>query len=83
MALQLTYNEIENCYLKAIPTTIQETIVDDIKIFQTFITYEILFQKEGEIIMRDCFLLNFNPNESIFTQMYDNLKKTYTNAINI
>lgn len=81
MALELNYNGQKNCYLKAVPTTITEYFIDDIKHFNTYIIYTIYNYKGGDIIMRDGMEINFNPNLSIFTQIYNRLKEIYPQAI--
>lgn len=83
MALELKYGEYESAYLKMVPTTIQEEIIDEQKVFSTFIIYDIKTSKEGEIIFRDSLLISFNPEESIFIQSYNYLKNIYKEAIDI
>lgn len=83
MALALTYNGKENCYLKAVPTTINEIYVDEIKTFTTYVIYSISTEIGGEIIFRDGFEIEFNPEESIFIQCYNYLKSIYKEATDI
>jgi hypothetical protein len=81
MGLELNYNGQANCYLKAVPTTITEYFIDDVKYFNTYTIYTIYIHKGGEIIMRDGLEINFNPNLSVFTQIYNRLKEIYPQAI--
>lgn len=75
MALQLTYNGNLDCYLKAVPTTINEFYIDEIKTFNTYIIYSISYQ--NEVIFRDGFEITINPNESLFLQTYEAMKVLY------
>lgn len=83
MALQLNYNGQENCYLKAVPTTLSEIYVDEIKTFTTYVIYSISTEMGGEIIFRDGFEIEFNPEQSIFTQIYTYLKEIYNTSSDI
>lgn len=77
MALALTYNGKENCYLKAVPTTINEIYVDEIKTFTTYVIYSISTEIGGEIIFRDGFEIEFNPDSSIYEQVYEHIKTLF------
>ena len=80
MALQINYNGNE-AYLKAVPTTINEEIVDDIKKITTYIIYSI--SVGGEIIFRDGFEMVFNPDSSVFIQVYNKVKEIYPESIDL
>lgn len=81
MALQVNYNGNQNCYLKAVPTTISEFYVDEVKTFSTYAIYSISF--EGEVIFRDGFEMNINPGESLFVQIYDRMKELFSKSTDI
>lgn len=81
MALGITYNGKE-AYLKAIPTTINEYYIDEVKKINTFIIYSIFI--DNELVFRDGFEIEINPDLSIFEQTYNYLKENYfTNYQNI
>lgn len=81
MALQLTYNEMENCYLKAVPTTINEEIINGYKKLTTYVIYSI--SVGGEIVFRDGFEMEIDPDLSVFTQIYNTLKILYPDSIDL
>lgn len=83
MALTLKYKEIENCYLKAVPTTINEFYIDEVKTFSTYVIYSISVNQGGDILLRDGFEMEFNSEESIFTQIYAYLKGIYKDSIDV
>lgn len=80
MALQINYNGNE-AYLKALPTTINEEIVDNIKKITTYVIYSI--SVGGEIVFRDAFEMEIDPDLSVFTQIYNTLKILYPDSINL
>lgn len=77
MALIVTHYDIKEAYLKAIPTTLHEEIVDDEKRFYTYVQYYIYNEKGGDILFVDSILVYFNPNESLYVQVYDYMINKY------
>lgn len=80
MALQVTYNGNE-AYLKAVPTTINEEIVDGVKKITTYVIYSISIG--GEIVFRDGFEIEIDPDLSVFIQVYNTLKTLYPDSIDL
>ena len=77
MALTLTYNGKENCYLKAVPTTLSEFYVDDVKTFSTYVIYSISESKGMDPFFRDGFEMEFTPDSSIYVQVYEHMKTLF------
>lgn len=80
MAFSLTYQGKENCYLKAVPTTISEFYVDNVKTFSTYVIYSISEGKGLDPFFRDGFEMDFNPDSSIYEQVYSQMKVLFTES---
>lgn len=83
MALQLDYNGNLNAYLKAVPTTIHEEYVDDVKTFYTLLQYYIYDIKGGNILFVDSMMIQFDPDISIYKQIYTMLNDKFPTAYSI
>ena len=68
-------------YLKAVPTTINEEIIDGIKKITTYVIYSI--SVGGEIVFRNGFEIDINPDSSVFVQVYNKVKEIYPESIDL
>ena len=86
MALQLQYQQSEQAYLKAYPTTIQEFKQDEFtpKVFITYVIYSIFSDNtKTTMLYGNAFEMNIDPNESVYEQIYDKIQEQYPNSIKI
>ena len=51
--------------------------------FFTFVTYYIYTTKGGDILFVDSILVYFDPNESLYTQVYAHMKTIYPTCTNV